>query len=246
MIKIAICEDENNLAAVLEQCIYNTLSAYDDMKLDMDLFVSPEDFEAHADDHYDLYFLDVEFAGSDKNGLDIARRITEEKEEDDALIIFVSSHPGYSIASIHYRPFRYIVKPVTQEKTDTLFAEIFREYDRKRQFVTFNKGKGMVYVNCRNILYITNEDNRRLRVKYVDGTEDDVFYCKSKEAEAKLSPHSFFRINKGMIINLHYVESFRENVVTMRGGETDTVSRSQKKKFEEALHQFLFEQMRQG
>ena len=59
MIKIAICEDENNLAAVLEQCIYNTLSAYDDMKLDMDLFVSPEDFEAHADDHYDLYFLDL-------------------------------------------------------------------------------------------------------------------------------------------------------------------------------------------
>ena len=244
MIKIAICEDENNLANLLEQCITRTLSSYEDMRLEMDVFNSPEDFMDHGEGRYDLYFLDVEFADSQLNGLDIAHFITTGSENFDGLIIFVSSHPDYSIDSIPYRPFRYMVKPMTQEKIDRLFEEIFLEYDRKRQFVTFNKGKSCVYINCRNILYITNEDNRRLRVRYADGSEDDLFYCRSREAEAKLSPHSFVRINKGMIVNLHYVESFRDSMVTMKGGDTDTVSRSQKKKFEEALHHFLFERMR--
>ncbi|SCW59584.1 two component transcriptional regulator, LytTR family [Lachnospiraceae bacterium C10] len=246
MIKIAICEDENNLATILEQCIYHTLSGYEDMKLELDVFNSPEDFKEHADAYYDLYFLDVEFSNSKRTGLDIAEMITGDPSHSDGLIIFVSSYPDYSIESIPYRPFRYMVKPATQEKIDALFVEIFREYDAKRQFVTFNRGKSRIYINCHNILYITNEDNRRLRIKYVDGTADDIFYCKSKEAEAKLSPLSFIRINKGMIINLHYVESFRDNVVTMKGGDTDTVSRSQRKNFEEALHQFLFARMRRG
>jgi len=56
-----------------------------------------------------------------------------------------------------------------------------------------------------------------------------------------LPSDSFSRINKGMIVNLKYVSSLREGVITMSNGDTDVVSRGRKKAFEEALHRYLFQ-----
>ncbi len=53
-------------------------------------------------------------------------------------------------------------------------------------YIRFKSGRDNVYINCERILCITNEDNRRLRICYADGAEDEIYYGKTSEAEAQL------------------------------------------------------------
>lgn len=238
--QIAICEDDPTLASILENHILEVSRDFADLDCEIDVYDCPTDYIKHHQKNYDLYFLDIEFDNCNTTGLDLARHLSEDPAERGQ-IIFVSSHPGYSIESIRYRPYRYLVKPVDRPQIETLFTELIRDFNADKSYIRFHRGKDNVYVHTSRILYVVNEDNRRLRVRYVDETEDDLFYCRTSDAEKMLPSDSFSRINKGMIVNLKYVSSLREGVITMSNGDTDVVSRGRKKAFEEALHRYLFQ-----
>ena len=237
MIHIAICEDERNLSILLENLIYKVIDEDTDFTCEIDVFNCPEDFFEHREKLYDIYFLDIEFANSTSNGLDIAKSISNES----GTIVFVSSHPGYSIESIKYKPFRYLLKPVDEQKVRTLFRELIKENQEKKVYIRFKSGRDNVYINCERILCITNEDNRRLRICFADGAEDEIYYGKTSESEAQLPTDLFARANKGLIVNLRYVSSLNKGVITLKNGLSDTLSRGRKKSFEEAMHRYLFD-----
>lgn len=237
MLHIAICEDERNLSILLENLLYKVIEEDTDYQCEIDVFNRPEDFFEHREKLYDLYFLDIEFSNSRYNGLDIARFITD---DDNGTIIFVSSHPGYSIESIKYKPFRYLLKPVDETKVHALIHEFIRENQDKKLYIRFKSGRDNVYINCQRILCISNEDNRRLRIHFADGSDDEIYYGKTGEVEAQLPSYSFARANKGLIVNLRYVSSINKGEITLTNGFSDTLSRGRKKSFEEALHRFLF------
>ena len=151
--QIAICEDDPTLASILENHILEVSRDFAELDCEIDVYDCPTDYIKHHQKNYDLYFLDIEFDNCNTTGLDLARHLSEDPEERGQ-IIFVSSHPGYSIESIRYRPYRYLVKPVDRPQIETLFTELIRDFNADKSYIRFHRGKDNVYVHTSRFIHM--------------------------------------------------------------------------------------------
>ena len=87
--KIAICEDEKNIAQKLLSCVESFMKTTKTL-FSVDVFLCGLDF-LNAEGVYDLLLLDFQLP--DIGGMDIAKKLREEKKE--TTIIFVTAYADY-------------------------------------------------------------------------------------------------------------------------------------------------------
>ena len=223
-IRIAICDDEQNIRSYLAALIRR-----EDSSCRISEYASAEAYLAAGED-YDLLLLDIELGGGagspgSMDGMALARRLRSLPLDRQPLIIFVTGYESYVYQAFDVEAFQYLVKPVDEGR----FAEVFRraaeklsvlEKQRRRTLLVQYAGASRV-IPLENIRYVESRGHKLL-LHLKEGTVE--YYGKIGELELELGGQ-FARIHKGYLVNLRHVEEYARGQVTLTDGEKLMISK---------------------
>ncbi len=229
--KICICDDDFKQVEKLENLINkNPLSK---QVVDIDVFYTGSKLLEHikSENFYNIIFLDIEIG--DANGIEIAKKIR--KIDSECLIIFVTSYSKYALDSFEVLPFRYIVKPVDEQKFSKVFTEAVEQVESDNNYIILRKSAQRYNIKYSDIVSITSEFGRVINVT-LKNEEIISVYGKIKEIERELGVFKFIKINRGTIVNFDYILVFSNSEIKLKNGELFTVSKACQKQVKEMFN----------
>ena len=168
---------------------------------------------------FDILFIDLKMKGL--NGFETARQIR--MVDNRVIIIFVTSLAHCVMKCFEYKPFWYLIKPVTRKSFKNVFMKAVAEYmsANRAEFAFSTRTDGTTKLSIGNIIYLESI-SRRIRLHAADG--DYFFYAGINEEEKKLSKYDFIRIHKSYLVNPHYIKQINRSWLTLKDGQRLPVS----------------------
>lgn len=168
------------------------------------------------------------------DGMTAARRLRE--LDKTVTIIFVTNTARYAVQGYEVDALDYIVKPVDKYafalKMQRALARVVR---RKDANIVLKTNDGLECLQVSHIKYLEVEGHY---VVYHTYYGDYSVYGTLSAEEKKLPASQFVKCNRNYLVNLRYVESVRDGVCVLAGDEL-IISRPQKKKFIQALQDYM-------
>ena len=208
---IAVCDDEENIRYLIKRLIEKQDASCRIME-----FSSGEEllrfWEQEDREQLDILFLDISMDGTD--GMETAEQIRDWKEEREEVL--------------------WGSLPLL------IFVTGYPEYMKK------NTEPGEILVRSGNItrnvpvddIYYIESSNRKIIVSMRD--EEIECYGKISEMEEELR-EGFFRIHKGYLVNMKYVERYSRTEVQMKNGKRLLISKYKYQDFIKAYLEFIAE-----
>ena len=237
MIKIAICDDEANIRAYLSSLIRAQACPCEIVE-----YASADDC---LTDHreIDLLFLDIELAPGRPDGMTLAGQIRQRASGTQPVIVFVTGYDRYVFDAFDVGAFQYLLKPVDEDKFAQVFARAVerimagRESPRRGRVLTLQSANTSRTIPLDSIYYIESNDHKVV-LHLRDG--EFTYYAKIRDLEFELQ-NQFFRIHKGYLVNLSYVDGYSKTEVTLTNGERLLLSKYKYQDFVKAYLRFLKE-----
>jgi len=165
---------------------------------------SPLKIESAINKHNpDVLFLDIEMPGL--NGLSLLENIREYNQK--LAVVFVTAFEKYISDAIKLNVFSYLVKPVDRNEINLLLDRLCalknENITDKNKKIKLPVREGAVYIDPNDLLMLEAEGNYT-RLKTIKGDEFMSSYNMGRLYE-KLPKESFFRINRGCILNGEYI-----------------------------------------
>lgn len=235
MIKIAICDDEANTRVYLISLILARRCP-----CEITEYASADDYLADARGT-DLLFLDIELAPDRPDGMTLAREIRQQSAGPLPVIVFVTGYERYVFDAFDVGAFQYLLKPVDEGKFAKVFThaveriQSLRETHQESRVLTLKSANTSKTVPLGSIYYIESRDH-----KVVLHLKDRQFayYAKIRDLEDELQGQ-FFRIHKGYLVNLSYVDGYTRAEVEMANGDRLLLSKYKYQDFVKAYLRFL-------
>ena len=223
--RIAVCEDNNIVAAFMEDYI----ASMDAENIEYEIFTSGDDLIHYMEQEnvtFNILFMDIEMPG--RNGIETSAYVRE--KDKYALIIFITDHKEYVYEVFDVLPFRFLIKPVTREALNLVMKKVFEHFNLTKQVFFFKQNKTQLQVAFDEIIYF--EGNlRKVRLVTTGGEYD--FYGKISEVVKKLDGNLFLQIHNSYIVNMDQIRKISESVVLLKSGTTLPIS----KKYREYVRQ---------
>ena len=229
MIRIAICDDE----APARVCLASLIRAQG-RPCEVAEYASAGDCLADRRE-IDLLFLDIALNAAGPDGMALARQIREGGPAARPVIIFVTGYERYVFDAFDVGAFQYLLKPVDEEKFAQVFARAAAQIEAGRdtpaRTLTLQSAGVSRTVPLDSIYYIESS-NHKVVLRLKDGEVS----CRDLEAELG---DQFFRVHKGYLVNLAYVEGYGKTEVTLTNGEKLLISKYKYQDFVKAYLRFL-------
>lgn len=224
MINIVICDDEKGTCSEIE----NILLGYaqnNRVLFNIEVFYAGTTLSDYLirGNKVEILFLDIVLPGMD--GIDIGKLIREKMDDEQMVIVYISSNKSYALELFQYRPFNFLIKPIDEKVIISLMDKILRIRRENTTCLEF-QNKGVSYrIPFGEILYLQSE-RRKIKVITIKGTKE--YYGKLSEIEKILPPNIFLKIHKSYIVNCRLVEEYAYNQVTMVDGSILSISQAQR------------------
>lgn len=217
MIYVAVCDDELKIGAEVERALIEIFNAMQ-VEHDIDVFFAGEELchRMEAGAHYDLIFLDIEFAKNELNGVEVGRLIRESQQNNMVSIVYISRERDYAFQLFEIRPLNFLVKPLefdALEKTVKTYLKIAGLWSSE---FSYNVGHDTFKVKVKDIVYFESID-RKLILHFADGTTVE-FYGTLKEVyQEQLKKFDFLFIHASYVVNFDYISAIRYNQLSLVG-----------------------------
>ena len=205
MIRIALCDDEQEILDAVSQYIQRYADSRTTDLLEIHCFQSANGLLSALEDHktFDIFVLDV-YIGSDM-GTALAKKLRRQGIESP--IIFLTTSIEHAPESFETGTLRYLIKPIKPTKfyeaMDVALASAERIGQRLIKFKTEN---GVASVNANHIMYSEAHDHYQYMRK--DDGEEIKVRMTVTELFTMLSKYGgFVRIGSAYIINLRHVKN---------------------------------------
>ena len=233
MIRIAICDDEAPTRAYLASLI-----RAQDCPCEVVEYASASDCLA---DHrgIDLLFLDIELNATGPDGMELARQLREQSAVTQPVIIFVSGYERYVFDAFDVGAFQYLLKPVDEEKFAQVFTRAVAQIGAGRETPARTltlQSAGISRTVPLDSIYYVESSNHKVVLRLKDG--EFSCYAKIRDLEAELGDQ-FFRVHKGYLVNLAYVEGYSKTELTLTSGEKLLISKYKYQDFVKAYLRFV-------
>ena len=242
MINIAICDDEPNIRAYL-----SSLVKKQNMECEIAEYASADEYLS-ADRAHDLLFLDIGMQDSpsdkgdtDKNGMWLAREIRSNDKGKQPIIIFVTGYKEYVFDAFDVDAFQYLLKPIETQK----FADVFhraakrilaeQEQQKKNLVIQYNNANKAIPLSH---IYYVESRNHKAVIHAQEGEFE--YYARMEDLEMELSGQ-FYRIHRGYLINLSYVDEYNKLEVTLMNGDKLLISKYKYDNFVRAYLDYVAE-----
>ena len=161
MIKIGMCDDDIENMKLVSKFIESEII---NQELDAEITVITDNQKTIFDEIYknniDILFLDVDFKGIGKNGIDFAKDLREINK--NFYLVFLTAHQRYMHISFIVKVFDYLVKPLSRDVLADLISRIKKEFAHdKKIFLHVNK---WISIRTNDILYIEKDGNKSIIV----------------------------------------------------------------------------------
>jgi DNA-binding LytR/AlgR family response regulator len=199
--QVAVCDDEEIVGEGIKARLLKWSSDYQ-----VDIYCTG-DALLNSEKVYDYIFMDVEMPGI--GGLETAEELRKRGRED--YIIFLTSHVEIMPEAFKVKAFRFLSKPVEEEKFQEAVAEVEKEI-----------------LSNEKILLDLGDETRLLNIKdlvcfeaYGDGT---YIYTRSEILESKrplkywvrtVGKDHFYQVSRSYVVALRYVGRIGKNEITM-------------------------------
>ncbi len=210
--KIAICDDEEDFIASLQEQVAGVLQN-SGVGFEITAFASGESLLNHIYDKsagFDMIFLDIFM--QDLNGMDTAKAIRQ--HSDSTAIIFTTASDRYVFSGYEVQALQYLLKPINvQALSAALMLDLKRRFENR--YFLF-KSQGMT----NKVLYDEIEyfESTLKSVKLV--LKQDVYeiHIRISDIENLLPQLSFCRCHRGFIINFKHVAKMNaQSLTTVQG-----------------------------
>ena len=233
MIKTAICDDEAPARAYLVSLIRAQPCSCQIVE-----YASAADCLADRRE-LDLIFLDIQLNAPGLDGIALAGQLRAQAAGRQPVIVFVTGYERYVFDAFDVGAFHYLLKPVDEEK----FARVFA---RAVEQITAGQGKSARALTLQSAgvsrtvpldsIYYIESSNHKVVLHLRDG--EFACYGKLRDLELELQDR-FFRVHKGYLVNLTYVEGYSKTELTLTSGETLLLSKYKYPDFVRAYLRFL-------
>ncbi len=237
MIRVAVCDDEKPAREYLVSLIRRQGRRCRVLE-----YGSASGCLADAD-AFDLLFLDIGMgdSGCGMDGIALAKQLRSLALDPQPLIVFVTGHEQYVFDAFDVEAFQYLLKPVDEQR----FAEVF---ERAAERVLSRNGRlqkvdplVIQYANTSRAIplddiYYIESSNHKV-VLCLKG-EKLAYYAKIGVLEEQLRGR-FFRIHKGYLVNLTYVDAYNKTELTLVNGEKLLISKYKYGEFVKAYLRFV-------
>lgn len=242
---IAICDDEENIRNYIANLIkmQNVICRIAEFSSGGELL---QFWKKENSEQIDILFLDISMEGTD--GMEVAEQIRNWKEERGEalwgslpLLIFITGYPEYMPKAFSVNAFQYLVKPVDEKEFQEVFSRAVREClhlgtkrNKSREILVHN-GNITRKIPVDDIFYVESR-NRKIIIFVPD--EEIESYGKISEMEGKLGK-AFFRVHKGYLTNMKYVERYSRTEVWLKNGSSLPISKYKYQDFIKAYLEYI-------
>lgn len=209
MIKVLVCDDDQIvtnkvqklLTEIQEQYSFKfDIQAYNDGRLAME-----------SKEIYDIAIVDIEMPYID--GLALSEDL--KKRNSDAIVLILTSFSDYLDSAMRIQVFRYLSKPIDEERFTKNFMEAVSYYKQISKQILVESGDEVLTVKTKDILYIEN-----LKHGSVIATKFGDYKTNKKPMEwyeTINQPNCFTFSHKSFLVNLQNVINFDKNTVHFQG-----------------------------
>jgi len=220
MVYIAVCDDETKIGAALE-CALITIFNNMQVEHDIDVFFSGDELccRMEAGAHYDLIFLDIEFAKNEINGVEVGRLIRNAYQNNNVSIVYISREKEYAFQLFEIRPLNFLVKPLEHDVLDKTVKTYMKIAGLWSSEFSYSVGRDTLKVKVKDIVYLESS-GRKLILHFADGRTDE-FYGSLKEVyQEQLKKFDFLFIHASYVVNFDYISAIRYNQLSLTGSTT--------------------------
>lgn len=225
--KILIYDDDLEELTHLSE-LFESLLSKRHIQADVQGVSTQQDFHNYlAQEEPDVFFLDI-YLDDEAMGTELAKELREAKKNFS--LIFVSTSNSYAWESYAVGADYYLLKPVTEASLGAALDKL--EVFHPTQLITIDTGRRYLSFNIDKIVAIEIRD-KLCYIHTVSGIVRE--YCPLYTFEELLQHDCFLKVNRSVIINMHYVEGLEEDTFVMPDG-LRAVVRSREQKQMRALY----------
>ncbi len=231
MIRIAIVDDDSTSIELLKSYIMQYQRERGE-EMSVTAFSDGDELVENYKAEFDMILLDIEMRFMD--GMTAAKKIRE--SDPEVVIIFITNMTQYAINGYQVNATDYVLKPVSYFSfSQSLDRALLRMGKRVKHYIAISVKGGTVKLGVAEICYVESQGHRLI---FHTKTDEYVTFSTMKEIEEKLKDFHFFRCNKGIMLNLAFVDGVQDGCVIVNN-EMLVISRGRKKDFMEELTNYL-------
>ena len=214
MIKVLVCDDDKNITDKIQKLLADIQKQYS-FEIDI-VAVNDAQLVMKSKELYDISIVDIEMPKVD--GLALSEEL--KKRNPDAIVMILTSFSDYLDSAMRIQVFRYLSKPIDEERFTKNFIEAVSYYKQISKQIIVESGDEVLTIKTKDILYIENlKHGSVIATKYGD-------YRTNKKPqewyEIINQPNCFTFSHKSFLVNLQNVINFDKNTVHFQGSN-DTV-----------------------
>jgi len=237
---VAICDDEKRMCTELECALIDMLGKQN-IKCEIDIYYTGEALCAKMEEgaHYDLIFLDIEFAKNAINGVEIGRLIREAYRNELTAIVYISWEMKYSMQLFDIRPLNFLIKPLDYVKVEQTVATYLKIAGLWAGAFSYKIGHNTHKVQVKDIVYLQS-DKRKLILHLADGRKE-AFYGTLKDVyQEQLQRFDFIFIHASCIVNYDYIAVAKyDEMILVDGKISLPISQPKRKEVKEAYYEIM-------
>jgi len=217
---VAICDDEKEISGKLEGFL---ISVFDksNIQYEIDVYDTGEEVcrKMAEGKHYDLMFLDIEFAHYAINGIEVGRFIREKQNNHTMSIVYISGHMKFAMQLFDIRPLNFLIKPLDYAKVESTIETYLKLADYWSESFTYKIGHDLFKVKIKDIIYLESFD-RKLILYLSNGFQEEFYGTLKKVYQEQLAKFDFLFVHANYVVNYDYVTTMRYDELTLTEGDT--------------------------
>lgn len=234
MIEFIIYDEEEKYLKVYKQIIEKVMINYD---FEYKVTITNNNQELFNQENFKVFILNIKT--NDKKGINLAKKIREQKNDWQSMIILISKslNKKQELVDARLMLIDYIIKSDNYEKRFQEAIKIsLKNYDSRPNKLKYSYKNTIYNIEFQRIIYIEKEqDNKRCLIK--TGLKEFYFPGNLAKIE-KILDQRFIKCNKSYVINIEQVECYniKDNIITFKNGyQINSISRNKRKELIEHL-----------
>lgn len=234
----AVDDDRDLLASLVSICRDYAKSRSIDLTVDA-FSQGPGLLEAWEPQTYRLVFLDVYMEPMD--GVRLARELR--RRQRDLCIIFLTTSGDFMPDAFAVHAFHYIQKPYSREQIFSVLDDAMRVLPQQEGRLDIMCGGSLEHLRVGEIVSAVS-DAHYLQISTVSGALYRTRMTMAEFLQALSGQPAFLQINKGIVINMDYVDAVDPQSCLMVTGARHPIKVRDRVQIERQIRAYIFDRLR--